>query len=154
VTVLGSNFIVGDAASLPAINSLLDAIARASQATAGGIVTPTKVFLESAHDDDRELPVGTAEVTCVDRKKAGEALVEAIGASAFDAAATSAGWRVTTAPPAQWPRSSARTTRFRASRSRPRRTGWHDPQRRRDHRQHELLDHEALVGVVVTGEHQ
>jgi NADPH-dependent ferric siderophore reductase len=88
VTVLGSNFtlpepapagyvIVGDAASLPAINSLLDAI---------GTDTPTKVFLESAHHDDRELPVGTAEVTWVDRKKAGEALVEAVGASAFDAA--------------------------------------------------------------------
>ena len=88
VTVLGSNFtlpepapagyvIVGDAASLPAINSLLDAI---------GIDTPTKVFLEAAHDDDRELPVGTAEVTWVDRKKEGEALVEAVGASAFDAA--------------------------------------------------------------------
>jgi len=87
VTVLGSNFtlpepapagyvIVGDAASLPAINSLLDAIGD----------TPTKVFLESAHDDDRELPVGTTEVTWVDRKKAGEALVEAVGASAFDAA--------------------------------------------------------------------
>jgi NADPH-dependent ferric siderophore reductase len=87
VTVLGSNFtlpepapagyvIVGDAASLPAINSLLHAI--------GG--TTTKVILESAHDDDRELPVGTGEVTWVDRKKAGEALVEAVGASAFDAA--------------------------------------------------------------------
>jgi NADPH-dependent ferric siderophore reductase len=48
VTVLGSNFtlpepapagyvIVGDAASLPAINSLLDAIAKASEATGGGI---------------------------------------------------------------------------------------------------------------------
>jgi len=52
----------------------------------GGIVTPSKVFLESAHDHDRELPVGTAEVTWADRKKAGEALVEAVGASAFDAA--------------------------------------------------------------------
>jgi NADPH-dependent ferric siderophore reductase len=97
VTVLGSNFtlpepapagyvIVGDAASLPAINSLLDAIARASEATGGGTDTSTKVFLESAHDDDRELPVGTAAVTWVDRKKEGEALVEAVGASAFDAA--------------------------------------------------------------------
>jgi NADPH-dependent ferric siderophore reductase len=87
VTVLGSNFtlpepvpagyvIVGDAASLPAINSLLDAIGD----------TPAKVFLESAHDDDRELPVGTTEVTWVDRKNAGEALVDEIGASAFDAA--------------------------------------------------------------------
>ena len=87
VTVLGSNFalpepapagyvIAGDAASLPAINSLLDAIGD----------TPAKVFLEAAHDDDRELPVGKADVTWVDRKKAGEALVEAVGAAAFDAA--------------------------------------------------------------------
>ena len=54
VTVLGSNFslpdpapagyvIVGDSASLPAINSLLDAIGDA----------PALVFLESAHDDDQ-----------------------------------------------------------------------------------------------------
>jgi NADPH-dependent ferric siderophore reductase len=88
VTVLGSNFtlpepapagyvIVGDAASLPAINSLLDAI---------GTQTPTKVFLEAAHADDRELPIGTDQVTWVDRKKEGEALVEAVGAAAFDAA--------------------------------------------------------------------
>ena len=87
VTVLGSNFalpepapagyvIAGDAASLPAINSLLDAIGD----------TPAKVFLEAAHDDDRELPVGKADVTWVDRKKAGEALAEAVGAAAFGAA--------------------------------------------------------------------
>jgi NADPH-dependent ferric siderophore reductase len=87
VTVLGSNFalpepaptdyvIAGDAASLPAINSLLDAI--------GG--TPATVFLEAAHDDDCELPVGKADVTWVDRKKAGEALAAAVGAAAFDAA--------------------------------------------------------------------
>lgn len=86
VTVLGSNFtlpepapagyvIVGDAASLPAINSLLDAIGD----------TPTKVFLEAAHDDDRELPVGTSDVTWVDRKNAGQALVEAVAAASFDA---------------------------------------------------------------------
>ena len=58
VTVLGSNFdlpkpdpagylIVGDTASLPAINSLLAAI--------GDI--PAQVFLEAGHDDDRQLPV-------------------------------------------------------------------------------------------------
>jgi NADPH-dependent ferric siderophore reductase len=87
VTVLGSNFalpepapagyvIAGDAASLPAINSLLDAIGD----------TPAKVFLEAAHDYDRELPVGRADVTWVDRKKAGEALVAAVGAAAFGAA--------------------------------------------------------------------
>ena len=37
---------------------------------------------------------------------------------------TSAGWRATTEPPARWPRSSARTTRSRASRSRRKRIGW------------------------------
>ena len=58
VTVLGSNFalpdpqpagyvIVGDTASLPAINSLLDAIGDA----------PAQVFLEPGHDDDKQLPV-------------------------------------------------------------------------------------------------
>ena len=87
VTLLGSNFslpepapsgyvIVGDAASLPAINSLLDAIGDA----------PARVFLESAHDDDRELPVARdADVVWVDRKNAGEALVEAVSSSAFEA---------------------------------------------------------------------
>ncbi|WP_197381947.1 siderophore-interacting protein [Mycolicibacterium mengxianglii] len=88
VTVLGSSFelptpapagyvIVGDTASLPAINSLLEAIGD----------TPAKVFLEAGHDDDRELPVyGDVPVTWVDRKNAGEALVEAVRSSAFDAA--------------------------------------------------------------------
>lgn len=85
VTVLGSNFslpqpqpagyvIVGDTASLPAINSLLDAIGDA----------PARVFLEAGHDDDREIPVvGEAEVTWVDRDDQG--LVDAVSASAFDA---------------------------------------------------------------------
>lgn len=87
VTVLGSNFalpqprpagyvIVGDTASLPAINSLLDAIGDA----------PARVFLEAGHDDDRELPVaGGGDVTWVDRKNAGQALIEAVTSSAFDA---------------------------------------------------------------------
>ena len=87
VTVLGSNFelpkpdpagyvIVGDAASLPAINSLLDAIGD----------TPAWVFLEAGHDDDRELPITRDhEVTWIDRKNAGQALVEAVTAAAFDA---------------------------------------------------------------------
>jgi NADPH-dependent ferric siderophore reductase len=86
VTLLGSNFtlpdpapagyvLVGDTASLPAINSLLGAIGDA----------PAKVFLESAHDDDREVPVAKSDVTRADRKNAGEALVEAVGSSAFDA---------------------------------------------------------------------
>jgi NADPH-dependent ferric siderophore reductase len=87
VTVLGSNFtlpepppagyvIVGDSASLPAINSLLDAIGD----------TPARVFLEAGHGDDKELPVArSAGVVWVDRKNAGEALVQAVSSSAFDA---------------------------------------------------------------------
>lgn len=88
VTVLGSNFtlpepapkgyvIVGDTASLPAINSLLTAIGDA----------PAWVFLEAGHDDDKQLPVArSADVVWVDRKNNGEALVEAVTSSAFDAA--------------------------------------------------------------------
>lgn len=86
VTVLGSDFaipapapagyvIVGDAASLPAINSLLDAIGDA----------PARVFLESAHDDDRELPTVRDDVTWVDRADNGGALVDAVAAAAFEA---------------------------------------------------------------------
>ncbi len=89
VTVLGSNFalptpdpagylIVGDTASLPAINSLLDAIGD----------TPARVFLAAAHNDDRSLPVKTGaavDVTWVDRDGSGQPLVEAVTSSAFDA---------------------------------------------------------------------
>lgn len=87
VTVLGSNFalpdprpggyvIVGDTASLPAINSLLTAIGDA----------PARVFLEAGHDDDKHLPVArSSDVVWVDRKNGGEALVETVRASAFDA---------------------------------------------------------------------
>jgi len=85
--VLGSNFalpeprpagyvIVGDTASLPAINSLLGAIGDA----------PARIFLEAAHDDDKQLPVARSSgVTWVDRKNAGEALVQAVESAAFDA---------------------------------------------------------------------
>jgi NADPH-dependent ferric siderophore reductase len=87
ITVLGSNFtlpepppagyvIVGDTASLPAINSLLTAIGDA----------PARVFLEAGYDDDKQLPVvRSADVTWVDRKNDGEALVEAVASAAFDA---------------------------------------------------------------------
>ncbi|MCF6387199.1 siderophore-interacting protein [Mycobacterium sp. MBM] len=86
VTVLGSDFavpepapagyvIVGDTASLPAVNSLLDAIGDA----------PAQVFLESAHEDDREIPTGRADVTWVDREDDGAALVRAVAEAAFDA---------------------------------------------------------------------
>jgi len=87
-TVLGSNFslpepppagyvVVGDTASLPAINSLLTAI---------GADTPARVFLEAAHEDDKQLPVARdTDVVWVDRKNAGQALVETVTAAAFDA---------------------------------------------------------------------
>ncbi|MCV7223571.1 siderophore-interacting protein [Mycolicibacterium elephantis] len=87
VTVLGSNFtlpepppagyvVVGDTASLPAINSLLQAI--------GDI--PARVYLEASHDEDKQLPVArSADVVWVDRKNAGEALVQAVSSAAFDA---------------------------------------------------------------------
>ena len=117
VTVLGSNFtlpepapagyvIVGDAASLPAINSLLDAIGN----------TPAKRIPRGR---PRRRPRATGrhgQVTWVDRKKEGEALVEAVGSAAFDAA-DHFGWvacdnRTTRAVA----KVSARIIRFRASR--------------------------------------
>ena len=86
-TVLGSNFtlpvpqpagylIVGDTASLPAINTLLDAIGD----------TPAKVFLGAGHDDDPILPVARdADVVWIDRGESGAALVDAVSAAAYDA---------------------------------------------------------------------
>lgn len=86
-TVLGSKFalpeppprgyvIVGDSASLPAINSLLNAIDGA----------PAQVFLEAGYDDDKDLPVARgADVTWVDRQNDGEALVKKVQSAAFDA---------------------------------------------------------------------
>ncbi len=88
VTLLGSNFalptpdpagyvIVGDTASLPAVNSLLDAIGD----------KPAHVFLEAGYEDDRELPIARdVPVTWVDRKNGGQALIEAVSSRAFDAA--------------------------------------------------------------------
>ena len=61
---------------MPAINSLLTAIGDA----------PARVFLEAGYDDDKQLPVvRSADVTWVDRKNEGEALVEAVASAAFDA---------------------------------------------------------------------
>ena len=86
-TVLGSKFaipepppagyvIVGDSASLPAINSLLGAIDGA----------PAQVLLEAGYDDDKGLPLARgAGITWVDRKNDGEALVQAVKSAAFDA---------------------------------------------------------------------
>lgn len=81
-TVLGSTFalpspapagylIVGDTASLPAVNSLLSAIGD----------QPAQVWLEWTHADDRELPVidtGHRELTWVRRENNGAALVAAV----------------------------------------------------------------------------
>jgi NADPH-dependent ferric siderophore reductase len=87
-TVLGSKFaipdpppngyvIVGDTASLPAINSLLDSIGDA----------PAQVFLEACHDDDKCLPVArAADVTWVTRNNGGGQLLAAVRSAAFDAA--------------------------------------------------------------------
>lgn len=92
-TVLGSKFevpdpppagyvIIGDTASLPAINSLLNAIGDA----------PARVFLEAGYDDDRLLPVARdAGVTWVDRAEDGKALVDEVRSAAF-AAADHFGW--------------------------------------------------------------
>lgn len=86
-TVMGSSFalpqpapagyvVVGDTASLPAVNSLLSAIGDA----------PAQIFLEASHDSDKELPVARdSNVTWIDRKNSGEALVQAVRAAAFDA---------------------------------------------------------------------
>ncbi|BBX95589.1 siderophore-interacting protein [Mycobacterium lacus] len=86
-TVLGSKFaipdppptgyvIVGDTASLPAINSLLESIGDA----------PAQVFLEACCDDDKCLPVARKTgVTWVDRKNAGAELLETVRSAAFDA---------------------------------------------------------------------
>lgn len=86
-TVLGSKFalpgpapvgyvIVGDTASLPAINSLLCSI--------GDV--PAHVYLEAGYPDDKDLPVvGRPDLTWVDRKNSGEALVETVRSAAFDA---------------------------------------------------------------------
>ena len=44
------------------------------------------MFLEAGHDDDKDLPVArSADITWVDREDAGQALVEAVSSSAFDA---------------------------------------------------------------------
>ncbi|CAM4036459.1 MULTISPECIES: siderophore-interacting protein [Tsukamurella] len=59
--------LVGDAASIPAINSLL------STAKA-----PCRVFLEYQHDAERELPVHTENVTWVPRESRGATLVSTV----------------------------------------------------------------------------
>ena len=63
--------IAGDTASLPAINSLLDAIGDVD----------AHVYLEWVHESDRTLPLRSRsrdQVTWVQRERSGEALVEAV----------------------------------------------------------------------------
>lgn len=68
--------IVGDAASLPAINSLLESIGDA----------PARVFLAADHYDDKALPVARqAGVEWIDRSGFNDAFVQAVRAAAFDA---------------------------------------------------------------------
>ncbi|WP_040818486.1 siderophore-interacting protein [Nocardia jiangxiensis] len=93
-TVMGSKFTVpqpippefvvfGDTASLPAINSLLDAIGE----------RPARVWLEWQHESDRELPVRTGpktEVTWVERDGGGQSLRQA--AESLTCAPDAFGW--------------------------------------------------------------
>ena len=88
-TVLGSKFaipdprpngyvIVGDTASLPAINSLLQEIGDA----------PARVFLQACCDDDKRLPVARPpkiDLTWVDHRDDCDSLLEAVRSAAFDA---------------------------------------------------------------------
>ncbi|HEX8348217.1 MAG TPA: siderophore-interacting protein, partial [Actinoplanes sp.] len=67
-------YLVGDAASLPAVNSLFDA--------AGEI--PADVWLEYAHDGERDLPVRAGarhRVTWVPRRDGGRHLVDTVCAA-------------------------------------------------------------------------
>lgn len=114
-TVLGSSFalpqpaprgyvIVGDTASLPAINSLLAAIGN----------RPATIFLEAAHESDKTLPVGR-EVVWVDRD-GGLPLADVVRAAAFDASGYFAWVACDTGPPGTSPVSSRTTTASRAVR--------------------------------------
>lgn len=90
VTVMGSDFaipepapagwlIAADTASLPAVNSLLDAL------TAAGSPAPATIWFEYQHDDDRDLPVRVRSqdtVTWVPREHDGATLVETVRAAA------------------------------------------------------------------------
>ena len=59
--------LVGDAASIPAINSIL-----------GTAAVPCRVFLEYQHDGERDLPVHADHVTWIARENRGAALVSAV----------------------------------------------------------------------------
>ncbi|GAA3968931.1 siderophore-interacting protein [Gordonia caeni] len=90
VTVMGSDFaigdpapagwlIAGDTASLPAINSLLDAL------SAAGSPAPATLWLEYQHDSDRDLPLHRRPqdtVTWIPREREGATLVETVRVAA------------------------------------------------------------------------
>ncbi|MDL9937004.1 siderophore-interacting protein [Gordonia sp. ABSL1-1] len=93
-TLMGSKFelpeqpptgylIVGDTASMAAINSLLDAI----DESANPDVSAT-IWFEYQHESDRDLTLRTRPqdtVTWIPRERKGAALVDAVRAAAFDA---------------------------------------------------------------------
>ncbi|MET9328969.1 siderophore-interacting protein [Tsukamurella sp. NPDC003166] len=62
--------LVGDTASIPAINSILDTAP-----------VPCRVFLEYQHDGERDLPVRADQVTWIARENHGAALVSAVVAA-------------------------------------------------------------------------
>ncbi|CAM5231767.1 hypothetical protein SCALM49S_05009 [Streptomyces californicus] len=68
-------FVIGDAAALPAVNSLLDAVPR----------TPATIWFETAHEDDRKLPFRLDEahhtLHHVERREAGAHLVAEVKAA-------------------------------------------------------------------------
>lgn len=71
--------VVGDSASLPAINSLLDALPDD---------LPVTMWLETVHDDDDRLPVRATPATDVRRirrREGGRSTIEAVESAAFDA---------------------------------------------------------------------
>lgn len=99
VTVMGSKFafpdpaptgllLAGDTASLPAINSILDA------AGAAGLPAPATIWFEYQHDSDRDLPMRTRDgdtVHYVPRERDGARLVDEVRSAAF-AAPGQFGW--------------------------------------------------------------
>ncbi|GAA3027056.1 siderophore-interacting protein [Gordonia defluvii] len=93
-TVMGSNYalpepspdgwlIVGDAAALPAVNSLLDAI-EASESPD----VPITIWMEYQHEDEFTLPLRVREhhrVEWLSRTGTGSTMVDAVRAAAFNA---------------------------------------------------------------------
>lgn len=116
VTVLGSKFaipepgpagcaIVGDSASLPAINSLLEAIGDAL----------ARVFLEANHGDDREIPTARTDIVRGDRYDDGASMVKAVGRRRSTPVASMAGSSAITELPGWLRESCTISTTSRAS---------------------------------------